>query len=1139
MPIKIAFFCFFICFLSSTRAQDSILLPVKEKGKWGIINQEGKKIVPPLYDAISSFKHFGYAVVQKEDKTGLVNHKGDFILALEYNDVRVYSKNIFGIAKDDNWHLIDRQKRIILTDYDRIEIIDNNYIKYWRDEFCGIIHINGKEIIPPSYKKIKWLKKDRYFQVRKSGKIGLFSLSGKLIAPVKYKEIQILFPSFILVKSKYKWGAIDNEGTHLLPEHYSHYKIANKNFILIYKQDNCYLFSIQEKTFISHAAYENFIPLNKNWIVFQKYKKVGLMNSLGIMIIPNSFQEIRVFHKELFRVKLDEKWGIVSEKNELISPIIFDYISPYENYHAIVKKDNLYGILNQEGKLVANTIYDRLEIDKNKIKAHKGDKVTFFSVSRNGIVQGNEYEDFSTINISPSKDKNKEHHLHLENYQLNDFEWYYSPQKGKWGLRDINTGENRIPPVFDFVEIHRKYGFTVAGNRKTIKQLFGDFPVRFEYHFCLVNNYTGLQITKLNIREIRFSDFEKGLSTARVIFDDDRHGLISRGSNILKETAYKGGFENDTMSQKVIINDNNKAQLVNTVGVISKGFAYIGEFEEGIAPIALYGKLGVVKSSEDFAICPIDEYLIGSYGRYIIGEFGYIPKRIPYLTCKDCAWGYIDTLGRLKVAPDYEAAKPFKNKTGIVKKNGLWGVVNQSGDEIVNFSYHKISRFQDEESGLLHLEKKCDKYGLIDSLGSSICNSEYDIIRPISENLIAVKLNNKWGFISPRGNIVIPINYVKVEDFSEGKAAVFDGLKWGFINRAGQIIIEHQFSRVGSFKCDLAWAKTDKGLGYINTSGNFIIPPIYKKVFDFENGIARVIEKEKIKLIDTQGNTIGHHHFDDLSSFDKYGLAVARENKKNNIYYYLVNKKGERVSSHSFRKIFPFHEGLAAVKKKQKYGFISAQGEIIVPIIYDKVSIFSEGRAWVKIDGKCGYINKMGKVIVDFEFNKCSDFEDGKAVVYVNARKGGLVDKEGDYVIQPQIKNLIKYSEGKGLAKNYQKKYYFIRESGEMYEGYFDEATEFENGAAFVKLNHKWGVINTKGAIIITPKYEKIERMNSSISIVKVSKLHGICNAQGQSLIASEYEYVSYLKGGIIKIEQGAKVGYMDSQGKWIWKMKK
>ena len=57
-----------------------------------------------------------------------------------------------------------------------------------------------------------------------------------------------------------------------------------------------------------------------------------------------------------------------------------------------------------------------------------------------------------------------------------------------------------------------------------------------------------------------------------------------------------------------------------------------------------------------------------------------------------------------------------------------------------------------------------------------------------------------------------------------------------------------------------------------------------------------------------------------------------------------------------------FSEGLAAIKKNNKWGFIDKNGKLVIPLKYDDVDYFRpNGLCAVTIKGKSGFIDKFGK----------------------------------------------------------------------------------------------------------------------------------------------------------------------------------
>ena len=60
-----------------------------------------------------------------------------------------------------------------------------------------------------------------------------------------------------------------------------------------------------------------------------------------------------------------------------------------------------------------------------------------------------------------------------------------------------------------------------------------------------------------------------------------------------------------------------------------------------------------------------------------------------------------------------------------------------------------------------------------------------------------------------------------------------------------------------------------------------------------------------------------------------------------------------------------FSEGLCAVVKNKKYGFINKDNEIIISFSFDGADNFHNGYAIIKQNNRFGLIDKTGKLIVE------------------------------------------------------------------------------------------------------------------------------------------------------------------------------
>ncbi len=242
-----------------------------------------------------------------------------------------------------------------------------------------------------------------------------------------------------------------------------------------------------------------------------------------------------------------------------------------------------------------------------------------------------------------------------------------------------------------------------------------------------------------------------------------------------------------------------------------------------------------------------------------------------------------------------------------------------------------------------------------------------------SLELIPAYSNENIGFVNKEGNFVIPPIYKSVTIFSQGRAIVVAKEDYPkIINEKGKVLHElKEFQMVLAFSENFAAVKKDDLYGYIDTSGSVVIEPQFVSAYKFKNGLARV-------------------QLDDESQ--NYGV---------------INTKGIFVIEPIYKYMSDFNkDGFAVVMLNDKYGVINTQNRFIINPENEFIHSFNEGLATVAVDGKYGYIDEMKNVKIQPQYIDAKAFKNNYAEVMTADSLWGLIDKKGDFVINPKYKNL-------------------------------------------------------------------------------------------------------------------------------------
>ena len=96
--------------------------------------------------------------------------------------------------------------------------------------------------------------------------------------------------------------------------------------------------------------------------------------------------------------------------------------------------------------------------------------------------------------------------------------------------------------------------------------------------------------------------------------------------------------------------------------------------------------------------------------------------------------------------------------------------------------------------------------------------------------------------------------------------------------------------------------------------------------------------------------------------------------------------------------------------------------------------------------------------------------------------------------------------------------------------GYWDD------DLGIVRLNGKWGVINTEGKEVVPLKYDDVDYFSEGLAAVKLNGKWGFVDKEGKEVIPLKYDSVGSFHEGLAGVYlNGGKYGHINKQGKEYW----
>lgn len=379
---------------------------------------------------------------------------------------------------------------------------------------------------------------------------------------------------------------------------------------------------------------------------------------------------------------------------------------------------------------------------------------------------------------------------------------------------------------------------------------------------------------------------------------------------------------------------------------------------------------------------------------------------------------------------------------------------------------------------------------------------QFDFVWKQNENLYVVKkkLNlengdetqNAW-LVDKNGKYLTKKTYTDIGDFSEGMAEVTFG--------------PHDFCHscyyTGRYEFVVHLSNTH---GFINEKGEEIISSRYKIVKgSFTNGVCLVgVWDDQLYFVDKTGKQQFNKVFKEGEQF-KGGIAgvTFRNGAKN-----FIDKNGEVLIPKKYLYIQPYNEqylGMIRAYKTldKKVGFWTANCESLSAPQYDSFNYsILAGNIMVEKEGKFGFIDiYTGQESIP---NLYSQFRSDKNRNYV------ILKKSSDWYRVDTLNNVQKigsgddiFSLGSGLFKLKQKdKWGLVDSLGTPKTApIFDEIKNVLSIQCFIVLkNQYYGIIDSNGAVLVEPKYEKVGRLNNGDIYAQRSIYQFVFSSDGRVL---------------------------------------
>lgn len=319
----------------------------EQEGKVGF-KRDCKIVVPAIYESASYF-HDGYAVVRLNGFSGVINSQGKMIIPNQYDDITHLFGKYFCVRINEGY-----------------------------DWNCGVIDIDGKSIIEPSFKVIQH-KEQQYFLCYKTAQSKVkdlnkyppckvfeyenlddcvwCNLEGKVLTSLEVVNSS----SFLVVKnSKGKLGVINQSGNIVIDFIYDTIEPCSNGVFsvsIISENKTSYAVVNSEGTVILSSLLKAYEFSNGFFYEDDENQKTKWYSITGKLVFEG---EADPLSSDYIAVSKNSKWGIIDKNGEKIINFLYSEIALLSECFIVLREDKI-GLIDLNGKIIVDAIYNSIE----------------------------------------------------------------------------------------------------------------------------------------------------------------------------------------------------------------------------------------------------------------------------------------------------------------------------------------------------------------------------------------------------------------------------------------------------------------------------------------------------------------------------------------------------------------------------------------------------------------------------------------------------------------------------------------------------------------------------------------------------------------------------------------------------------
>ena len=385
-------------------------------------------------------------------------------------------------------------------------------------------------------------------------------------------------------------------------------------------------------------------------------------------------------------------------------------------------------------------------------------------------------------------------------------------------------------------------------------------------------------------------------------------------------------------------------------------------------------------------------------------------------------YGYANEEGDWVIPPrsNFEEPSLFSQGYAVIGKDGLYGVINKSGVEIVPFIYDEVELLENT----LILVSSNGLYGLLNRDGSLRHDIEYSQIIDVDSHYYLLYKGEDSGLYCIKNSAALNFDPIDLELLGLGyyRAYGFNGMKVGLFkghdNCALTEVLPIAYGEINQFDDDSFVGELRNELKIMNASNEKLTDSIYASISPVHNGYALAVKQSKVGYLNSHAQEVIDFEFEPFMGMMSSGLFQGGNAiVKTEGLYGIIDTLGSYKISPKYKQLI-YLEGLYGIREDGDWSVLSFTQDSITPAIYSSIDALGNGFVLYKENGKYGMMDAEMNSIFPPVYRSIKRFKNHFVIVgcgddlhYIMDRHGNPASTKGFSSVQSLTKThlLVKY----------------------------------------------------------------------------------------------------------------------------------